>query len=46
MKKTKSLFYEMRMRKMHVIVVYTSIRTLHEANDLSLTASPELEQKR
>ena len=29
----------MRMRKTHVIVVYISIRTLHEANDLSLTAS-------
>ena len=39
MEKTKSLFYEMRMRKTHVIVVYISIRTLHEANDLSLTAS-------
>ena len=39
MKKTKSLFYEMRMRKTHVIVVYISIWTLHEANDLSLTAS-------
>ena len=36
--KTKYLFYEMRMRKTHVIVVYTRIRTLHEANVLSLMA--------
>ena len=43
MKKTKSLFYEMRMCKTHVIVVYISIRTLREANDLSLTASSMLE---
>ena len=39
MKKTKSLFYEMRMREKHVIVVYIRIQTLHEANDLSLMAS-------
>ena len=39
MKKTKSLFYEMRMHKKHVIVVYIHIRTLHEANNLSLMAS-------
>ena len=39
MKKTKSLFYEMRMRKKHMIVVYIRLRTLHEANDLSLMAS-------
>ena len=37
--KTKSLFYEMRMRKTHVIVVYARIRTLHIANVLSLMAS-------
>ena len=37
--KTKSLFYEMRMRKTHVIVVYARIRTLHEANVPSLMAS-------
>ena len=36
--KTKSLFYKMRMSKTHVIVVYTRIRTLHEANVLSLMA--------
>ena len=36
---TKSLFYEMRMRKTHVIVVYARIRTLHEGNVLSLMAS-------
>ena len=41
--KTKSLFYEMRMCKTHVIVVYARIQTLHIANVLSLMASLELE---
>ena len=39
MKKTKSLFYEMRMRKTHVIVVYVRTQTLHDADVLSLVAS-------
>ena len=37
--KTKFLFYEMHMRKTHVIVVYARIRTFHEAKVLSLMAS-------